>query len=104
MRWQVRLGDERARENREEGGGSHSASFGGVGWLGEASEQAGGEGDLRRPEEEEGVGDVVTELLAAHGVVQRMRGSRRSSWHIRMGVGRLVVAAIGDGGSGFVRW
>ena len=67
-------------------------------------EQAGGEGDLRRPEEEEGVGDVVTELLAAPGSVQRMRGSRWSSWHIWMAVGRSVVAANGDGGGGSIRW
>ena len=92
-RWKMELGDEREHERRgERRRGSRRVQRRRNG-LGEASERAGGEGDLRRPEEEEGVGDVVTELLAAPGLVHRTRKSRRSSWQLQGGKGEAVAMA-----------
>ena len=49
-------------------------------------------------EEEEDLGVVVTELLAAPGLVQRTRGSRRFLWTHRGGTGWTVavVNCVGD--------
>ena len=64
-----------------EAAGAHKEGVERLSGLGDVLDGANRPAVIHGSEEEEELGVVVTELLAAPGLVQRTRGSRRSSWH-----------------------
>ena len=83
----------------ENDGGAHWEVEVQLSGLGDILDGANRPAVIHGSEEEEELGVVVTELLAAPGLVQRTRGSRPNSWHSWMGVGRSMAAANGGGAS-----
>ena len=64
---------------------------------GRCRSERGGEANLRRPEEDEGVGDDASRRPAPRGPAERTRATRRISWARRRGEGKAVVAVAHGG-------